>query len=294
MIKSMTGFAQTVFSDDDLQMTLTVRTLNNRFLDINLRLSSTFSALEDRIKTYIASQISRGRVEISLQSSAQERKMRQGALTLNRPLAEVYWGLLQELKKNLDIPGPVDLSHLLALKDLIVFQEKALSEEALWKKLASPLKKVFQDLLKMRTAEGRNLKEDLQIRLAAIQKGSEVITGRVPLVVETYRQRLGDRIKKLASPVEVDPARLAQEVAIIADRSDVSEELTRLGSHLKQFKTLFQEREPVGKKMEFLLQEMNREVNTIGSKSMDSHIAHQVVSIKSELEKMREQAQNIE
>jgi uncharacterized protein (TIGR00255 family) len=294
MIKSMTGFAQTVFSDEDLQMTLTVRTLNNRFLDINLRLGSPFTPLEERVKAYVASQISRGRVEISLQSAVQEKKIRQGALTVNWPLAEIYWGLLQELRNKLGIPGPVELNHLLTLKDLVVLQEKALSEEALWKKLATPLKKLFQDLLKMRSAEGRNLKEDLLSRLTAIQKEAGLITGRVPLVVEAYRQRLEGRLKKWASQVELDPSRLAQEIAIMADRSDISEELTRLGSHLKQFKTLFQEKEPVGKKMDFLLQEMNREVNTIGSKSMDSQIAHQVVSIKAELEKMREQVQNIE
>jgi uncharacterized protein (TIGR00255 family) len=294
MIKSMTGFAQTVFSEDNHPMTLTVRTFNNRFLDINLRLGSPYSPLEERVKAYVTSQISRGRVEISLQSALQEKKIRPGALTVNWPLAEIYWGLLQELKNKLGIPGPVELNHLLTLKDLMIFQEKALSEEALWKKLATPLKKLFQDLLKMRTAEGRNLKEDLQGRLAAIQKGTGAITERVPIVVEAYRQRLLDRLKKWASQVALDPARLAQEIAIMADRSDISEELTRLGSHIKQFKTLFQEKEPVGKKMDFLLQEMNREINTIGSKSMDSPIAHQVVSIKAELEKMREQVQNIE
>jgi uncharacterized protein (TIGR00255 family) len=294
MIKSMTGFAQTVFFDEDQQMTLTVRTYNNRYLDTNLRLSSPFSALEDRIKTFIASQISRGRVEVSLQSSAQERKMRQGALTVNWPLAEVYWGLLQELKKKLDIPGPPDLTHLLSMKDLFVVQEKALSEDVLWKKMAPVLKKVFQDLQKMRLAEGHNLKEDLQAHLTAIVKETQGITERVPQVVEAYRQRLEGRLKKWAVQGEIDPNRLTQEVAIMADRSDISEELARLGSHVKQFKTLFQERQPVGKKMEFLLQEMNREVNTIGSKSLDSLMAHQVVSIKAELEKLREQVQNIE
>jgi uncharacterized protein (TIGR00255 family) len=294
MIKSMTGFAQTVFSDEELQMTLTVRTYNNRFLDINMRLGSPFFSLEERVKAFVASQISRGRVEISLQSAGQEKKIGQGALAINWPVAEVYYGLLQELKTKLGIPGEVELSHLLTLKDLMVFQEKAFSEEALWKKIAIPLKKVFQDLLKMRSGEGRNLKEDLQGRLTSIQREGSAIGERVPVVVEAHRQRLADRLKKWTSQVELDPARLAQEVAILADRSDISEELTRLNSHIKQFRNLFQEKQPVGKKMDFLLQEMNREANTIGSKSMDSQIAHQVVSIKAELEKMREQVQNIE
>ena len=146
----------------------------------------------------------------------------------------------------------------------------------------------------MRTEEGKNLNLDLQGHLKVIQEGADRISQKVPQAVKTYQIRLKDRIEKLAKGVEVDPIRLAQEVAILADRSDVSEELVRLGSHGKQFKALFKETQPVGKKMEFLLQEMNREVNTIGSKSMDSEISHQVVSIKAELEKLREQVQNIE
>lgn len=293
MIKSMTGFAQLVFSDKDLQITLAVRTYNNRFLDINLRLNNAFYPLEDRIKTYIASRISRGRVEISIQLASQE-KLRNGNIGLNWPLASAYHGLLTELKEKLKIPGPVDLGHLLSLKDVVVYQEGAISEETLWKKLSSPLKKVFDSLQKMRSEEGRNLGRDLLERLGSVQKVADQISLKIPLVVGAYQGRLKDRIEKLARGVDVDPNRLAQEVAILADRSDISEELIRLGSHIKQFKTLFKEQQPVGKKMEFLLQEMNRETNTIGSKSIDSEISHQVVSIKAELEKLREQVQNIE
>ncbi len=293
MIKSMTGFAQLVFSDKDLQITLAVRTYNNRFLDINLRLNNAFYPLEDRIKTYIASRLSRGRVEISIQLVSQE-KLRNGNIGLNWPLARTYHGLLTELKERLKIPGPVDLGHLLSLKDIVVYQEGAFSEETLWRKLSSPLKKVFDSLQKMRSEEGRNLGRDLLERLGSVQKVADQISLKIPVVVGAYQSRLKDRIEKLARGVEVDPNRLAQEVAILADRSDISEELIRLGSHIKQFKTLFKELQPVGKKMEFLLQEMNRETNTIGSKSIDSEISHHVVSIKAELEKLREQVQNIE
>lgn len=293
MIKSMTGFAQLVFSDKDLQITLSVRTYNNRFLDVNLRLSNTFYPLEDRIKTYIASRISRGRVEVSIQLASQE-KLRNENVAVNWPLVRTYFGLLTELKENFKIFGPVELDHLLSLKDVVVYQESAFPEVVLWRKLTTPLKKVFDSLQRMRTEEGKNLNLDLQGHLKVIQEGADRISQKVPQAVKTYQIRLKDRIEKLAKGVEVDPIRLAQEVAILADRSDVSEELVRLGSHGKQFKALFKETQPVGKKMEFLLQEMNREVNTIGSKSMDSEISHQVVSIKAELEKLREQVQNIE
>lgn len=293
MIKSMTGFAQTMFSDEKIQLTLSVRSYNSRFLDINFRLSSAFYPLEDRIRTYIASRIFRGRVEVSIQIETQE-KLRYQNMTVNWSLAKSYERLLTELKKNLNIPGPIELSHLLSLKEVIVFQESTYSEEGLWKKLAPPLKQVFDALQKMRGEEGKNLSRDLLGRLKVIQKGSDLISLQVPKGLEAYQLRLQNRIQKIARGVEVDPARLAQEVALMADRSDISEELTRLGSHVKQFKVLFKEPPPAGKKMEFLLQEMNREVNTMGSKSLDSAIAYQVVSIKAELEKLREQVQNIE
>jgi uncharacterized protein (TIGR00255 family) len=182
----------------------------------------------------------------------------------------------------------------LSLKDLIISKEMPRSEEELWKKIRTPFKKTLEALQKMRLAEGRHLGQDLQERLEAIHIKREHILQRVPQVLQEYQERLTKRIQTLARGLEVDPQRLAQEVAFMADRSDISEELVRLASHLKQFKGLFKEAQPVGKKMEFLLQEINRETNTIGSKSIDSEISHHVVAIKAELEKMREQVQNIE
>lgn len=293
MIKSMTGFAQTVFSDESFQITLAARTYNNRFLDINLRLPGSLFPLEDRIKTYIGSRISRGRVELTIQLASQE-KLRNEHIEINWPLARSYFKIMTELKNQFNLPGSLDLGHLLSVKEVVVYQESVFPEKILWKKLSLLLKKCFDALQKMRITEGKNLSADLLNRLHVIQQLAAGISQKVPRVVEAYRLRLQERIQKLTRGVEVDPNRLAQEVAIMADRADISEELTRLGSHVKQFKALFKEPQPVGKKMEFLLQEMNREVNTIGSKSMDSEISHQVVSIKAELEKLREQVQNIE
>jgi uncharacterized protein (TIGR00255 family) len=293
MIKSMTGFAQTVYSDKSLQITIAVRTYNNRFLDVNLRLNNALFPLEDRIKSYIASRVYRGRVEVAIQLASQE-KLRNGNIAINWDLARTYSRLLTELKNKLNLSGPIALNDLLTLKDLMVYQECTFPEEVLWRTLTPSLKKVFDAVGKMRSEEGRNLGRDLLERLRVIEKGVGLISRKVPQVVEAYQTRLKERIKKMSQGVEVDPIRLAQEVAIMADRSDISEELTRLESHLKQFKVLFKETRAVGKKMEFLLQEMNREVNTIGSKSLNSVISHEVVSIKSELEKLREQVQNIE
>lgn len=293
MLKSMTGFAQEIYADEALQVTVAVRTYNHRFLDINLRLPNLLFVLEDRIKSFIASRFSRGRVEVSLQLSSQE-KLNNRHLTVNWPLAETYRRLLGELKERLEVEGPVQLSDLLALKDIIVAQEPTWSETFLWKRTAPPLKKALAAVEKMRIAEGKHLAEDLKVRLQVIAQGAEIIARRTPHVVEAYRKRLQERIGRLCANGEADPQRLAQEVALLAERADISEELVRLESHLKQFKALMREKRPVGKRLDFLVQEMNREVNTIGSKGMDSEIAHQVVAIKAELEKIREQVQNIE
>ena len=293
MIRSMTAFAQETTKAKDQSLTLVVRTYNSRYLDINLRLAGPFSPLEDRIKGYIASRLSRGRVEVSIQYTGLG-KNRNGTMTINIPLARTYWDKLNELKASLGVPGPVDLNVLLGLKDVLVYQESPSSEESLWQSIEGPLKHIMDGVDKMRSVEGRHLSRDLMSRIRTIEKAAGIISRKVPQVVRAYQLRLHKRVNELAGETKVDPQRLAQEVAILADRSDISEELVRLESHLKQLKTLFRETQPVGRKLEFLLQEINREINTVGSKSMDGSISQQVVVVKAELEKMREQIQNIE
>jgi uncharacterized protein (TIGR00255 family) len=249
--------------------------------------------LEDRIKKYISSRISRGRVEVSIQTTG-SGKNRNGTLSINIPLARVYWDKLNDLKASLRVPEPIDLSILLGLRDVLVYQESPSSEESLWQSIHQPLKQVMDGVDKMRLVEGKHLSRDLMSRIRTIEKAAGIISKKVPQVVRAYQLRLQKRVNELAGETKIDPQRLAQEVAILADRSDISEELVRLESHLQQLKTLFRESQPVGRKLEFLLQEINREINTIGSKSMDGSISQQVVAVKAELEKMREQIQNIE
>jgi uncharacterized protein (TIGR00255 family) len=186
------------------------------------------------------------------------------------------------------------LNVLLGLKDVLVYQESPSSEESLWQSIEGPLKHIMDGVDKMRSVEGRHLSRDLTSRIRTIEKAAGIISKKVPQVVRAYQLRLHKRVNELAGEAKIDPQRLAQEVAILADRSDISEELVRLESHLEQLKTLFRETQPVGRKLEFLLQEINREINTVGSKSMDGSISQQVVAVKAELEKMREQIQNIE
>ena len=293
MIKSMTAFAQEVTHTKEQSLTLVVRTYNSRYLDINLRLAGPLSPLEDRVKSYIASRLSRGRVEVSIQYTG-SGKSRNGILSINIPLARAYWDKLNELKASLGVPGPVDLNILLGLRDVLVYQESPSCEESLWQSIHRPLTQVMDGVDKMRSAEGRHLSRDLMSRIRIIEKAAGIISKKVPQVVRAYQLRLQKRVNELAGETKIDPQRLGQEVAILADRSDISEELVRLESHLQQLKTLFRETQPVGRKLEFMLQEINREINTIGSKSMDGSISQQVVAVKAELEKMREQIQNIE
>jgi uncharacterized protein (TIGR00255 family) len=293
MIKSMTAFAQETTTTKEQSLTLVVRTYNSRYLDLNLRLAGPFGLLEDRIKAVITSRLSRGRVEVSLQATGTGR-MRNGKMAVNLPLARDYWAMLNELKDSLGIPGPVDLNILLGLKEVLVYQEEPSSEESLWESIQGSLKRVLDGVDKMRSAEGRHLSRDLLLRIKAIEKAAAFISKKVPQVVRAYQAKLQKRVNELAGETPIDAQRLSQEVALMADRSDISEELVRLDSHLNQLKTLFQETQPVGRKLEFLLQEINREINTIGSKSMDGSISQQVVAVKAELEKMREQIQNIE
>jgi len=293
MIKSMTAFAQVATNTKEQSLTLVVRTYNSRYLDINLRLAGPLSPLEDRVKSYITSRLSRGRVEVSIQYSG-SGKNQNGTMSLNIPLARTYWDKLNELKASLGVPGPIDLNILLGLRNVLVYQEPPSTEESLWQSIHRPLKQVMDGVDKMRSAEGSHLSRDLMSRIRTIEKAAGMISKKVPQVVRAYQVRLQKRVNELAGETKIDPQRLGQEVAILADRSDISEELVRLESHLKQLKTLFRETQPVGRKLEFLLQEINREINTLGSKSMDGSISQQVVAVKAELEKMREQIQNIE
>lgn len=293
MIKSMTAFAQETGTDRDLPLTVLIRTYNSRYLDLNLRLGGPLTVLEDRVKAAISARVQRGRVESTIQLAGPGRS-RNGSLVVNLPLARVYQARLRELQEALGLSGAIELGLLAGLKDVLVFQEPPLSEELLWKALERPLKKALDGLEKMRLTEGRHLSRDLLARIRLIDKTAGQIAQRVPVVVKSYQEKLTKRIQVLLGEVSPDPQRLAQEVAVMADRSDISEELVRLDSHLGQLKGLLAETQPVGRKMEFLLQEVNREINTIGSKSLDSAIAERVVTVKAELEKMREQVQNIE
>ncbi|HUK56604.1 MAG TPA: YicC/YloC family endoribonuclease [Nitrospiria bacterium] len=292
MIESMTGYGRSEGSYRDLTIVAELRSTNHKYCDITVRLPKLLLPLETVLRKQVQQRFTRGRLEVAVSINGANEQPKQ--LDVDLELARQYSRILKDLKAKLDLPGPVDLALLMNFKDIITTAEWTGTTDALAAQVRGLLNEAMDRLEAMRRKEGRALVRDLGQRLRLIEKALRHIQSRVPAMVRGYQARLNERIERLTQGVKLDPARLAQEVAVFAERSDVSEELTRLKSHLNQFRTMMQGRESIGRSLDFLIQEMNREVNTIGSKASDASIAMKVVGIKSELEKLREQVQNIE
>lgn len=294
MIKSMTGYGRAESFLDGRKMVVEIKSLNHRFLEIYIRLPSALSQLEMEIKKKIGDRFSRGRIEAGIRMDSGQEEGLELELELNRPLVRQYYDLFKKLKEEFSLAGDINLEMLAGMKDIITPVEKESNMETVWLNLEKTLEEAMNGLESMRKKEGESLCKDLVARMGTISGSMEEIGKRAPQVVLEYQKRLSDRVKELSGGLAVDESRLAQEVAIMADRSDITEEVVRFASHTSQLKTMLKGNEPVGRKIDFLLQEMNREVNTIGSKTNDVDIANRVVDIKSELSKLREQIQNIE
>ncbi|MEW5948071.1 MAG: YicC/YloC family endoribonuclease [Thermodesulfobacteriota bacterium] len=292
MLKSMTAFGRANGELPCGLLTIEMKSVNHRYLDISLRLPKKYTTLEERIRKKIAAQFSRGRIEIMLQVNGDATRVQN--LELDTGLAAAYHKILGLLKEQFDLKGEIELSLMTSFKDLILIKEEAIDIEKDWEIIEPILAEGMSSMEKMRIEEGRALYADLIKRLDLLSSLVNDIQNRVPDAIKVSRDKLEERIKALLEDIDVDPMRLAQEVAIMADRSDVTEELVRIRSHFDQFRGLAHTDEAIGRKLDFLIQEMHREANTIGSKAGDAFISHKVVDIKSELEKMREQVQNVE
>lgn len=292
MIRSMTGYGigQKVISLG--RVTAEARSNNHRYLDISLRLPKKLYPLETRIKEMVKAHFSRGRFDISVEMDAGGKD--QLKLEPNVEVAQMYVHALESLKSKLNITGEVTLDLVSRARDVITAKEGEGDVSPPWEEVSGVLLSCLEALEAMRESEGRNLVLDLEGRLKRIARHVEEVKGRSPLVVEAYRKRLSERLAEMAEGMEIDSSRLHQEVAYFADRSDITEEVVRIDSHLRQFGQMLKSDGPIGRKMEFLLQEIHREVNTISAKANDVVISQNVVEIKAELERMREQIQNIE
>ena len=268
------------------------RSVNHRYCDISIKLPRQLASFETRIKELIRSYVSRGRVDVSLKIDSGEEEKTQ--LSVDLHLARQYYRALQVLKEDLQLSGEVTLSMLAGARDLITAKEEMGDIESYWQEMIPIFRQSLLELDKMKRSEGEALGKDLQLRLESVRQLLREIKQFFPLRLEAYQNRLHERIRSLLDGVEVDPNRFQQEVAFLAERADVTEEIVRMESHLTQFALLAGGEEPVGRKMDFLLQEIHREINTLSSKANDAEISLRVVEIKSELEKIREQVQNIE
>jgi uncharacterized protein (TIGR00255 family) len=291
MIRSMTGFGSGRATVGGEELDVEARSVNHKFCEVKARLPRELSALEMDVVRLVKDRLARGGVEVSVRRGGAAASF---APRVDVALAESYARAFAEIQARLSLPGHVTLAEVIAADGVVRLEEREVDLDSAREALRRALGPTLEALLAMRAREGEALSRDLAGRLDVVDGAVVRIAELVPRSVEHHRARLSERVAELARGVSVDPARLAQEVALFADRTDVSEEVTRLRSHVAQARALLTSAEPAGRKLDFLVQEMHREANTMGSKSQSADIASLVVTLKAEIERMREQVQNVE
>jgi uncharacterized protein (TIGR00255 family) len=292
MLRSMTGFGSGRAAASGEEISVEVRSLNHKFCEVKTRLPRELSTLEASLTKRVKDKVARGSVDVSIRR--QVTTASPTAPQLDVALAREYRRVFAELAAATGILDSTTVAELASQPGVIRAEERTVDLPAATEAVGKALEEALELLLKMRQTEGQAIYADIDSRLRIIEDGTRRLKELAPQAVHEYRTRLTDRIAELAKDVSVDPQRLAQEVAIFAERSDVAEEMTRLSSHLVQFRQLMASTEPAGRKMDFLVQEMHREVNTTGSKSQHAEISTVIVGLKAELERIREQVQNVE
>ena len=299
MLKSMTGFGRGQYEDENFSITVEMKTVNHRYNEVAIRLPRFLSPLEDKIRKTILKTVNRGRIDVFI--NADYTTSENCTLKVDKNLAAAYHKALQEVGaaiglEELNINSAQEVMYLSRCQDVINVKEGFFDVETVWHKVEQAVNEALKNLVAMRETEGGNIYGDFIYRADLIAEKLTQIEARSPMVVEEYQAKLTDRLNNLLADhnITVEPERLLQEVAIFADRASITEEIVRLKSHIKQFKNIINSDQPVGRKLDFLIQEFNREANTIASKANDYTLAQIVVEIKAEIEKIREQIQNIE
>ncbi len=292
MIKSMTGYGKGQGRSGNLALTIEIKTVNHRFGDIGIKSPRFLMPFDTEIKKQVAERLRRGKIDVFITQEAAD------ALTampvLNRPLAEAYVDIFRKMEADFALRDGIPLALLASQRDVIALAESSVDADEIRACLRQGVDEALAAVESMRISEGRATLEDIEGRLLCIEEIFARIRQRAPLVPEEWRDKLKQRLERYRDDMDVDLQRVAQEVAIFADRCDISEEIARFLSHMQQFRELVQKDEPVGRQLDFLVQELNREANTMGSKSNDAELTRLVVQLKAELEKIREQAQNVE
>jgi uncharacterized protein (TIGR00255 family) len=292
MISSMTGYGRAELVREDVKASVEISSVNNRFCEIQFRLPKFVSSLESKLKETILSSITRGKISYTL--SWEESLPIATYAKLNEEAADVYKSIIAQLKEKYNLSGDITVDHFLSLPDLIKVEKEEYDLDKAWGVVRQVTLTALEEFNSMRKSEGSRLASDLKQRIHNLEGTISEIEELTPLNVNNYRKKLTARISELLADVMVDMQRIEQEVALMAEKCDVTEELVRFKSHNQQFLTALKEGGPVGKRLTFLLQEMNREANTIGAKASDARISQKVIFLKEEIEKIREQVQNIE
>ena len=298
MPRSMTGYGRAQMLEDGRDVLVEIRAVNHRYYEFSARLPRTCLYLEEKLKSFLNGRIGRGKVEVSVTITRPDGKDAQ--IAVNRSVAEGYVNALRMLNEELGENGglwlsdDLTLNSLLRLPDVFTVTKEQEDENAVWAVVSAAAAQALDSFVKMREAEGGRLADDLSGKLDGLEAMLRQVESIVPSIAENYRQRLYAKLTELLADTNIDEQRILTETAIFAEKTAIDEETVRLHSHIAQFRTLLQAEEPIGRKLDFLVQEMNREVNTIGSKAQDLSVTRLVVDMKSEIEKIREQIQNIE
>ena len=292
MVASMTGYGRAELVEENVKATVEISSVNNRFCEIQFRLPKNLSPLESKLKEIILSTISRGKISFTL--NWEETSPVASYVKLNEEVSDVYFSIMTQLKERYNLSGEVRVDHFMTLPDLVKVEKEEYALDKAWEILQKITRKALEEFNQMRRAEGAKLAQDLFERINKLEGAIVEIEKLTPQSIDTYRKKLKSRIKELLEDTTIDEHRIELEVALMAEKCDVTEECVRFRSHNEQFLSALKEDVPVGKRLTFLLQEMNREANTIGSKAVDVEISQKVIYLKEEIEKIREQVQNIE
>lgn len=292
MLKSMTGYGRSQQTVGGRDILVEIKSVNHRYFEFSARTPRAYGYLDDKLKTLINAAISRGKVEVNVSVFTVEGK--DAEVAINLELARGYVEALRSLKEELSLTDDLSLSAVARFTDLFQVKKTVEDEEAIWSEVRQVAQDALGRFISMRTLEGERMLADVSGRLSAIEESVAAVEARSPKTLAAYRERLYEKLQEVLEGKNVDEQRVLTEVAVFADKIAVDEETVRLRSHIRQFHLLLASAEPVGRKLDFLIQEMNREVNTIGSKCQDVEVTNVVLSMKAELEKIREQIQNIE
>lgn len=291
MIKSMTGFGRAKYETEGREYVVEIKSVNNRYSDISIKMPRSISYLEEKVKSEISKNVSRGKIDVFISFYNNSTKGKK--VIFNNEIAKMYADGLKQMAENIDIKEEIYVTQLAKFPDIISVENDE-DEELIWSELSIPLEEALTNFIKMREAEGQKLYQDINNRINNIENIVIEISKNSTRLIKDYIVKLETRIKELMDVNNIDENRLAQETVIYADKSSVEEEITRLKSHICQLRTFLDSDTAIGKKIDFLIQEMNRETNTIGSKSGSIDITNMVIDIKTEIEDIREQVQNIE